>query len=238
MSFFHDFTPMPKTPRLDRSCVITEKLDGTNASIHIKPVTERPKTRDVVCPLEPEAPSDSGWLVVKDGKAWVMAAASRNRWLMPASISGDKSTDNYGFAAWAYEHASELVDLGEGSHFGEWYGSGIQRGYGLKDRVFALFNVNRWKSYHHPWSLDMVTGGRRGADAVLAPACVDVVPVLGVGDFYSTNVVNDCFEMLANFGSFARAQHYKKPEGIMVFHSASRQLFKMTYDLDKQGKGV
>ncbi len=32
------------------------------------------------------------------------------------------------------------------TYFGEWWGSGVQRGYGLQkgDKRFSLFNVSRW----------------------------------------------------------------------------------------------
>ena len=46
---------------------------------------------------------------------------SRNRWITPED-------DNYGFSRWAHEHKDELLTLGPGRHFGEWWGNGIQRG--------------------------------------------------------------------------------------------------------------
>src|ERR1700744_5037408 len=43
-----------------------------------------------------------------------------------------KDDDNYGFARWVYDNCETLVeDLGYGLHFGEWWGKGIQRSYGL-----------------------------------------------------------------------------------------------------------
>ncbi|TFH36187.1 MAG: hypothetical protein E4G93_02560, partial [Dehalococcoidia bacterium] len=55
------------------------------------------------------------------GRLWV---GSRNRWITPEK-------DNCGFARWAHENRSELFGiLGEGRHFGEWWGQGIQRRYG------------------------------------------------------------------------------------------------------------
>jgi hypothetical protein len=64
---------------------------------------------------------------------------SRNRWITPES-------DNYGFAKWAMAHKEELMGLGHGRHYGEWWGAGCQRGYGLtnNDKRFSLFNVIRW----------------------------------------------------------------------------------------------
>lgn len=65
-----------------------------------------------------------------------MYAGSRTRWITPQE-------DNYGFARWVEEHGQELLKLGHGRHYGEWFGCGIQRGYNLKHRQFALFNIRR-----------------------------------------------------------------------------------------------
>ena len=62
---------------------------------------------------------------------------SRNQWITPEK-------DNAGFARWAYDHKGELMTLGVGFHYGEWWGQGIQRGYGLKEKRFSLFNTSRW----------------------------------------------------------------------------------------------
>ena len=63
---------------------------------------------------------------------------SRTRWITPED-------DNYGFAKWALAHKDELMALGPGRHFGEWWGSGCQRGYGLTngEKRFSLFNTSR-----------------------------------------------------------------------------------------------
>ena len=58
--------------------------------------------------------------ITEDGQFLV---GSRSRWITP-------DNDNHGFAKWAYAHKDSLMELGVGSHFGEWWGSGIQRGYG------------------------------------------------------------------------------------------------------------
>jgi hypothetical protein len=64
---------------------------------------------------------------------------SRNRWVTPGK------QDNYGFSRWAHEHKDELMTLGPGRHFGEWWGLGIQRGYGLQEKRFSLFATHRWR---------------------------------------------------------------------------------------------
>src|SRR5580692_3598930 len=88
--------------------------------------------------------------ILEDG---TVLAGSRNRFITPED-------DNYGFARWVKDHEDELrTGLGIGIHYGEWWGSGIQRRYGLKEKRFSLFNSGRW------------------TDDV-RPACCHVVPVL------------------------------------------------------------
>ena len=70
---------------------------------------------------------------------------SRTRWITP-------DADNYGFAKWAQDHKAELLTMGPGRHFGEWWGSGCQRGYDLPkgEKRFSLFNVLRWCLHGSP----------------------------------------------------------------------------------------
>jgi len=172
-----EFVGMPKIARLSRECVITEKIDGTNAQICI---------------------SDAGEFRV----------ASKNRWITLRE-------DNYGFARWAFEHEAELRTLGPGRHFGEWWGCGIQRGYGLQEKRFSLFNVHRWGD--------------------VRPACCGVVPVLfrGIFDTVRIEIVRD---VLKHEGSVA-APGFSNPEGIVVYHAASKTLFKKTILNDERPKG-
>jgi hypothetical protein len=181
------FEPFAKIPRLRRGCVITEKIDGTNAQ---------------VC-------------FTDDGK---MLVGSRNRWITP-------DNDNYGFAKWAYENEQELRKLGPGRHFGEWWGSGIQRRYNVPDKRFSLFNVGRWQ--------DALAAG---SDAF--PTCCSLVPVLYQGDFTDTAVA-DAMERLRAQGSVA-SPGFMQPEGVVVFHVASRTLYKVTLGDDghKEAKGA
>lgn len=138
-----------------------------------------------------------------------MLAASRSRWIYP----GD---DNHGFAAWATHNRDELLKLGPGMHWGEWWGRGIQSGYGLQEKRFSLFNTHRW------------------SDAAVRPACCGVVPVLYEGPNDEAAIFNT-LAMLANNGSFA-APGFMRPEGIVIFHKASGQLFKKTLDHDAEPK--
>jgi hypothetical protein len=123
--------------------------------------------------------------------------------------------DNFGFAAWVRDNKEELLKLGPGRHFGEWYGRGINRNYGLQDRRFALFHTNGILS---------------------KPDCVGVVPVLYHG-LFSTGVVRDCVQRLIQDGSIL-VPGWMKPEGVVVFHEKAGQLFKVTVENDEQPKGV
>ncbi len=133
---------------------------------------------------------------------------SRTRWITP-------DDDNYGFSRWAHAHKEELLELGPGSHFGEWWGQGIQRNYGLKEKRFSLFNVSRW--------------------GVSRPSCCHVVPELWRGVF-DTMVAHRAVTLLALRGSVA-APGFMKPEGVVVYHTAAKVSFKQTIEKDEAGKG-
>ena len=174
-----EFVGFPKIARLTRNCLVTEKLDGTNAQITI---------------------TEEGEFLI----------GSRTRWITPQD-------DNYGFARWATENKDELMKLGLGSHFGEWWGLGIQRGYGMKEKVFSLFNTSRWT----PETL---------------PKCCRVVPVLYDGVFTST-AVDECIEKLKQSGSVA-APGFMQPEGVVVYQTAARMYFTKTIEKDEEPKGA
>lgn len=171
------FRAFPKLYRLTRQCLITEKLDGTNAQVYVSDDLETIK------------------------------AGSRHRWITVGE-------DNHGFAKWVDANKDELRKLGPGRHFGEWWGAGIQRTYGLKEKRFSLFNVARWKDSR--------------------PDCCHVVPVLAEIDRLDWNSVNDTLQSLLKNGSVA-APGYNNPEGVVVYHTQSNHLFKMTNKDEHKG---
>jgi len=199
-----EFIPMPKIPRLMREMVITEKLDGTNASILIRELT-----LDQL--IEENDPHNIVLHATKDSPSYAISAGSRNRWL-----TAHKHGDNYGFAKWVQYNASELVKLGPGHHFGEWWGQGIQHGYGLKEKRFSLFNVNRWTQEN-------------------IPSCCHVVPHLYTGPF-EMEVIHHLLRKLEEDGSVA-VPGWMEPEGLIIYHTAAKQLFKYTLKNDAEGKG-
>lgn len=158
------------------------------------------------------------------GQDGTVLAGSRTRWITP-------DDDNFGFAAWVQDHRDELLTLGPGRHFGEWWGAGIQRRYGLTERRFSLFNVQRWAPHGtgaetYPTADPRVT---RTQD-VLHPCC-GLVPVLYRGPF-STDAVEACLAELRELGSRA-APGFMDPEGVVVFHTAGNVGFKKTIDGDE-----
>ncbi len=193
------FIPFPKIPRLNRTVVVTEKIDGTNACVVIEKAD----------PLSLIQPDKCVRVFLEDGSILDIGAQSRNRIITPG---GD---DNFGFAKWVQENATELAKLGIGHHYGEWWGKGIQREYGLNERRFSLFNTARW-------------GETR-------PACCHVVPVLKVWNTFEG--ADSAIRDLRAYGSIA-APGFMNPEGVVAFHSASGQMFKVLIENDDKPKGA
>ena len=113
-----DFKPFPKVPRLSREIVITEKLDGTNASVWIE--------------------IDHGRFIYREHKTakithnetvYTVSAGSRKKFLSPGGtlFTGDppkpvKGTDNFGFAAWFWSMLLPFISLPISLGVGAWVG--------------------------------------------------------------------------------------------------------------------
>jgi len=215
-----NFEPFPKVPRLNRKVVITEKIDGTNASVWITNSDE----------LDHPDPSVVSIVDTNTGPMMIRAG-SRKRFVTPNSAD-NKQADNFGFAAWVRDNAEELVKLGEGVHYGEWWSKGIQRGYGLNHRRFSLFNTARWANVHN----NNNGKGMYSTKQQLAPECCHVVPTLGNASTITAPYIKVLYEDLENTGSVATGYNGAKAEGIMLYHTAANQMFKMTYEYDETGK--
>jgi len=146
----------------------------------------------VVVPEDPEAP---------------LLVGSRNRWITPG-----KSTDNFGFAGWVHDNAAAIRTLGPGTHYGEWWGVGIGRGYGLTERRWSLFNT------HRPLPVGL-------------PANIGIVPVLyhRQADLFNGSWGNipEVVRALRQNGSRA-VPGYMKPEGVVL--TINNQLYKVVFD--------
>jgi len=196
-----EFVDYGKTPRLFRDIVITEKINGTNAAIHI----ERGEPSD----------SQDGYVAgvqTPTGDFYKVAAQSRKRLITP-------DNDNFNFARWVVDNAETLVaDLGEGVHFGEWYGQGIQKAFpNMKVKRFALFNVKRWEGvwFNTPE--------------------LECVPVLYKGDFNEA-LIRSFISSLRTMGS--TIDHTAKAEGIVIYHTAANSVFKVLCENDELPKSA
>lgn len=194
-----------KTPRLASEVVITEKIDGTNGAI----VVQRVDPNGLVS-LDDDY--ILGYLETEQDGALIVGAQSRNRLLTLDS-------DNAGFAKWVRWNAESLaIALGPGYHFGEWWGSGIQRRYGLTgdDKRFSLFDVDRYEGLES----DVPELG--------------LVPELARGIF-SEKLVSEVVVGLAAVGSVA-APGFDRPEGVIIKFKHGG-LFKFILNPEK-GKSV
>jgi len=207
------FQKFDKIPRLSRDIIISEKIDGTNAQIFI--ISRSDLALYGAEENDPDFAKErsfvSNYCLFEKDDVYVFAG-SRKRWL-DCSSKGD----NFGFAKWVKENAEELLKLGEGKHFGEWYGQGIQSNYGLDEKRFALFNVGKWNDE-------------------TKPDCCEVVPVLYEGMF-DTTMIETVLYCLERDGSKA-VSGFMKPEGIIIYHQASGKLFKKTIKNDEKPKGL
>lgn len=143
-------------------------------------------------------------------------AQSRTRLITPEN-------DNFGFAKWVYENKNPLIEiLGIGRHYGEWWGKGIQRGYGLNQKWFSLFNTTKWD---HLTLLEST------------PLRLDVVPELFTGTMPEViQMIPELMLNLKTFGSQA-SPGYMSPEGIAIYDTNSGVGYKKTFDYDDTGKG-
>lgn len=163
--------PFREWPKMERyrqlRCIVTEKIDGTNAMIYVPTNTAHP-----------------------------VIAGKRTSWL----LNGAK---NFGFEAWVSQHAEALRRLGPGTHYGEWYGAGIQRRYGMDGKRFALFAATRW----------IADDGTSNLPDGL-PAELGVVPILYRGVF-DPHKVDEVIAKLYREGS-AAVPGWRSPEGVVV----------------------
>ena len=200
-----EFEKWPSIPRMSKEWVyVTEKIDGSNAAIRIRPFdidADRSEQLDTIS---------------IDGVQYTLWAQSRTRFLGPT-----KETDNFGFARWVYDNAVEIVKvLGPGDHYGEWWGSKIQRGYGMTngERNFSLFNAKRWYETLHP------VESRSAVDGLL------IVPTLYDGRYYDFNALEVAEELRTN-GS--RIVPGFPAEGMIVYNREAKSSYKVLLENDE-----
>jgi hypothetical protein len=213
-----DYPKFRPIPRLHRDVILSEKIDGTNGLIEIIPA-------DSTAVLDMP---DGIWAFNDEAEPFIIRAGSRNRWLTPDS-------DNFGFAQWVRDNANALVALGEGRHYGEWFGKGIQSGYGLDEKRFALFNTDRW---YDPRSGGADWDQEQFPKAQPAPEPTTVVPVLAIVPGQHLNhAVGTALHILESKGSIL-VPGFMRPEGVVAFHRGSQTYFKATVNNDEKPKSL
>jgi len=168
------------------------------------PKIPRWSTQDII--ITEKIDGTNAQIVINDD-CTELKCGSRTRWITP-------DDDNYGFAGWAERNKDSLLQLGKGTHFGEWWGLGIQRSYNLHRKQFSLFNTLRWNTDEQQERLRSI-------------ADVSVVPILYQGPF-SEQAIDETMDKLWKGGSVA-SPGFQNPEGVVIYMPGSRTLFKKTY---------
>lgn len=181
-----------------------------------KPFPKIPRLNREIIITEKIDGTNAAITVMPDGTLY---AQSRNRIITPGS-------DNAGFAAWVFDHADDLRELGEGTHYGEWYGRGIQRGYGLNERRFAMFNTTRW------------SGDSTFLHLHERIPQLELVPLLYRGAWVEDGkyMPDAMLDLLRSTGSFVTDENVPA-EGIVIYHTAGNLLFKALCENDSLPKG-
>lgn len=197
-----EFKAWPSIPRMSKErAIVTEKLDGSNSAVRIRPWNIFEDSANAVNTVE------------VDGTLYNLWAQSRKRFL---GIT--KDTDNFGFGGWVFDNSEKLVKiLGPGDHYGEWWGSGIQRGYGLSEKRFSLFNAPRWMELIKP------------TEATTEIPNLYTVPLLYSGQFYDLNV-GELRQDLINNGS--KVVPGFKSEGMVVYLREVNASYKVLLEND------
>lgn len=147
-------------------------------------------------------------VIVKNGE--VIGSQSRNRVITPED-------DNMGFAGWVQNNKERLTTLGDGYHYGEWAGPGIQKNpHDLPNKRFFLFDARMHGIFQqnpeHP-----------------AKEVVSVVPVLYEG-WYRPETVDDILFRL-DLGEIGLGAGKKtNPEGIIIYFHVFQQHLKRHLD--------
>jgi len=169
---------------------------AAEGGVEFKPWPKIPRDKGNTVTITEKIDGTNACVIVRDGE--VVGMQSRNRLIKP----GD---DNMGFAFWVHENRDALATLGDGYHYGEWAGPGIQKNpHMLEEKAFFLFNTFR--------------------PVETLPEGVKQVPVLYRGP-YSKDVLQQC--MLDLWESAAAAGYI--PEGVIVYYHDTRTFMKDTF---------
>lgn len=181
-------------------------------SIEFKAYPKTQRLSNEIITISEKIDGSNGVLYVDHTSRTVMAG-SRSRWL---EDDGTKSWDNHGFGAWVKENEEKLLNLPEGYHYGEWYGKGINRNYGLKDRRFMLFNLDRYIRFFDETDLPKE----------LEPETV-VALLTGDEDLHDQL---ECIQTSLKENGSLHVPGFKSTEGIILRFRLSAKVYKVVWD--------
>ena len=165
--------------------------------VEFKPWPKIPRESPFKVTITEKIDGTNACIIIQDGE--IIGVQSRKRFITPED-------DNFGFAAWVSDNAGDLVSLGDGYHYGEWAGEGIQKNpHVLTGRKFFLFNTFRWNENNPN-----------------RPNCCSVVPILFQG-VLTEELVPKLLELLVK-----NANDGEKPEGLIVYYNAFKSYTKHT----------
>jgi len=165
--------------------------------IEFKSFGKIPRENPFMVTISEKINGTNSCIVIQEGK--IVGVQSRKRFITPED-------DNYGFAGWVRDHNDELLALGDGYHYGEWAGLGIQKNpHCLKEKELFLFNTFRWNPNNPN-----------------RPACCNVVPVLFEGLMLPDTISQQLLELQD------RAAVGQTPEGVVAYYHAFRKYTKHT----------
>lgn len=159
-----------------------------------KPWEKIPRENPFTVTISEKINGTNACIIIQDDE--IIGTQSRKRLITP-------DDDNYGFAKWVEENHDELLKLGDGYHYGEWAGEGIQKNpLKLEGKHFFLFNTFRWNPNNPN-----------------RPECCDVVPVLFQGEL-EPGTIPSLLE--------AMKESSVEREGVVAYYHAFRKYTKHT----------
>lgn len=160
------------------------------------PKIQRLKPHDII--ITEKMDGTNACIIVENSE--VVGCQSRKRLL-------SLDEDNFGFANWVEKNKEELAKFGDGYHYGEWVGPGIQKNpHNLKEKTFYSFNVFR-------------------DDKDSLPCGCKTVPILYKG-VYDLDIIRD---QLYNLKTLSAEQGYKA-EGIIIYNLTYKYYEKITFE--------
>ena len=163
-------------------------------SVEFKAWEKIPRDNPFTVTISEKIDGTNACIIIKDDE--IIGVQSKKRLITPED-------DNYGFAKWVQDNNQELLSLGEGYHYGEWAGPGIQKNpLQLERKHFFLFNTFRWNNENPN-----------------RPTCCDVVPVLYQGELTLETIPT----LLENLKTKTTVR-----EGVVVYYHTFRKYTKHT----------